>query len=59
MGRPSKKQMLTIMKESGWHCPLTKDDPWQDIYDEYQTFKNEDDSTLYPNGRNYDAEDED
>ena len=59
MARISKKQMLMIMKEAGWKCSLTEKDSWQDIKDEYDIFKDEDGSILYPNGRDYDAEDED
>ena len=59
MARLSKKEMLQTMKESGWICSLTENDSWQDIKDEYEIFKDEDGSVLYPNGIDYDAEDED
>ena len=57
----SKEDMLEAMKEQNWSHELTEDDSWDDIKEEYDNMLDicSDDSLLFPNGRDYDAEDED
>ena len=61
MARKSKKDMLYEMKEQGWEHGLTEKSSWEEIRDEYEVMIDEweGDSVLFPNGRDYDAEDED
>lgn len=61
MARKSKKEMLDIMKDNHWHHSFTEKDSWQNIKDEYDTMRDEcsDDSIMFPNGRDYEAENED
>ena len=61
MGKKSKKEMIDEMKECGWYPSVDKTDSYEDVKAEYEAFLDEtsDDSTLFPNGRDYDAEDED
>jgi len=57
----TKKQMLKIMDERGWIHDLTMDDTYESIKEEFEEMKSEldDDSDMFPNGRDYEAEDED
>lgn len=58
----SKKEMLQEMKEHGWDFhDLTEKSSWDDIKEEYDVMIDEctGESSLFPNGRDYDAEDED
>lgn len=57
----SKEDMLESMEEHGWNHELTEENSWDEIKEEYDTMVGEcsDYSILFPNGRDYDAEDED
>ena len=61
MARKSKKDMLSEMEEQGWIHDLSEKSSWEDIKEEYDVMIDEceSESTLFPNGRDYDAEDED
>lgn len=59
MSRKSKKAMIQEMEACGWVCACTVKDSWDEVKAEYETFLDEDGSSLFPNGRDYDAEDED
>lgn len=56
-----KKEMLEEMKMHNWGDGLTMKNSFEEIEEEYNTMIDEclDDSNLFPNGRDYDAEDED
>lgn len=60
MSKKSKKDMICEMKENGWNPSCNEKDSYADVKSEYETYKDEtnDDSDLFPNGRDYDAEDE-
>lgn len=53
--------MIEEMDEYGWAHGLDKDSTDEEVEETYQYFKDEvcDTSDLFPNGRDYDAEDED
>ena len=62
MARMSKRAMLSEMKDRGWDShDLTEKSSWADIKDEYDVMIDEceGESSLFQNGRDYDAEDED
>lgn len=61
MAKRSKKDMINEMQEFGWSASVTEKDSYEDVKSEYEIFKEEynDDSILFPNGRDFDAEDED
>jgi hypothetical protein len=60
-GALSKEDMLEKMEECGWDHELSAENSWSEIKEEYNTMYNEQsgEETLFPNGRDYDAEDED
>lgn len=57
----SKEDMLEAMNENKWEHELTKDSSWKEVKKEYDNMIDEygDDSSLFPDGRDYEAEDED
>ena len=57
----TKKEMLDEMEEAGWSYDTDLDSPYKAVKEDYDEMKKElsDDSLLFPNGRDYDAEDED
>ena len=57
----SKEEMLKEMEERGWECNLTEESSLCDIKEKYDAMIAEysDLSDLFPNVRDYDAEDED
>ncbi len=61
MSKKSKKDMLEEMIECGWNPSFDENDSWEDVKSEYEVFLDETsgDSSMFPNGRDYDAEDED
>ncbi|SCY46442.1 hypothetical protein SAMN02910370_02685 [Lachnospiraceae bacterium XPB1003] len=61
MAKKSKNEMINDMKIHGWDPGVNEKDSYEDVKDEYDAFIDEtsDDSDLFPNGRDYDAEDED
>lgn len=56
----TKDEMLKRIKEEGWMCDVDKNSRYADVKEEYETIVKEieDDSDLFPNGRDHDAEDE-
>lgn len=61
MAKKSKKQMLEEMKEGGWMLGCSEKDSYEDVKEEYDIFLDEtgSDIDMFPNGRDYEAEDED
>lgn len=61
LGALSKEDMLEKMEECGWAHELSAENSWSEIKEEYDTMYDEQsgEETLFPNGRDYDAEDED
>ncbi len=57
----SKEDMLEELNEHNWTHELTDDSSWEEIKEVYDIMIDEctGDSPLFPNGRDYDAEDED
>lgn len=57
----TKKEMLDEMEEAGWSYDTDIDSPYKAVKEDYDEMKKElsDDFLLFPNGRDYDAEDED
>ena len=57
----SKEDMLEELDEHNWKHELTGDSSWEEVKEEYDIMIDEctGDSPLFPNGRDYDAEDED
>ena len=57
----SKEEMLREMDEVNWPHDLSEESSWDEIKEEYDNMIDEcsDNSDLFPNGRDYDAEDED
>ena len=57
----TKKEMLAEMDEAAWGSEFDEDSSYEDVKADYEEMKkeNSDNSTWYPNGRDYDAEDED
>ena len=58
----TKEEMLEIMKKNNWSGAdeLDEDSSYEEIKEEYDEMIDEyDDSDMFPNGRDYDAEDED
>ena len=53
--------MLDEMEEAGWSYATDLDSTYKAVKEDYDEMKKElsDDSLLFPNGRDYDAEDED
>lgn len=53
--------MLDLMDESCWFHDLDIDSSYNEIKEEFDIMNDElsDDSDMFPNGRDYDAEDED
>ena len=53
--------MLDEMEEAGWSYDTDLDSTYKAVKEDYDEMKKElsDDSLLFPNGRDYDAEDED
>ena len=53
--------MIEEMDEYGWAHGLDKDSAGEEVEETYQYFKDEvcETSDTYPNGRDYEAEDED
>ena len=57
-----KEEMLEIMKKNNWSGAdeLDEDSSYEEVKEEYDEMIDEyDDSDMFPNGRDYDAEDED
>ena len=59
MAKKSKKDMIQEMEDYGHNCSCSVKDSWDDVKAEYDVFCEEDGSSMFPNGRDYDAEDED
>lgn len=59
MAKKSKAEMIEEMRACKWHFSCSESDPWDVVKAEYDTFCDEDGSSMFPNGRDYDAEDED
>lgn len=63
--RKSKKEMIQEMKDNCWNPTVDETDDYETVKEEYQEFLDEekeaedDDTAMFPNGRDYDAEDED
>lgn len=59
--KKTREEMIEEMDEYGWAHGLDKDSTDEEVEETYQYFKDEvcDTSDLFPNGRDYDAEDED
>ena len=58
----TKEEMLEIMKRNNWSGvdDLDEDSSYEEVKEEYDEMVDEyDDSDMFPNGRDYDAEDED
>lgn len=57
----TKEDMLKELNEHNWPHELTDDSSWDEVKEEYDIMIDEctGDSSLFPNGRDYDAEDED
>lgn len=57
----SKEEMLREMDKGNWSHDLSEENSWDEIKEEYDNMIDEysDNSDLFPNGRDYDAEDED
>ena len=57
----TKSEMLKEMDERNWSHGLTMEDSYKDIKDEFNEMQDElsCESDMFPNGRDYDAEDED
>lgn len=56
-----KQKMLAEMDKNGWEHDLDKNSSYEDVKEEYEEMMGEisDDSDMFPNGRDYDSEDED
>lgn len=56
-----KKEMLDAMDKAGWGHDVDENSSYEEVKEEYDEMREEfsDDSDMYPNGRDYDAEDED
>ncbi|GAA0092102.1 hypothetical protein UT300009_21310 [Paraclostridium bifermentans] len=54
-----KSEMLEIMNENKWSHDLDEKSSYEDVKEEFEVMKDEllDDYVMYPNGRDYDAED--
>lgn len=61
MSKMSKRDMITIMKENGWHPTSSEKDFYDDVKNEFDLYLDEtsSDSDMFPNGRDWDAENED
>lgn len=57
----TKQKMLAEMDKHGWGHDLDKNSSYEDVKEEYEEMMGEisDDSDMFPNGRDYDSEDED
>lgn len=57
----TKQEMLKEMDENQWGHDLDENSSYEDVKEEYEEMKEEisDDSDMFPNERDYDAEDED
>lgn len=57
----TKKEMLEEMDESCWEHETDENSSYEEVKEEYDEMIEEfsDDSYMFPNGRDYDAEDED
>lgn len=57
----TKKEMIEKMNQRGWTHELTEENSREEIDNEYEEMMDEisDDSSMFPNGRDFDAEDED
>ena len=58
MGRMTKKEMIQVMKDKRWNPSVDEKNKYSDVKAEYEAFIDEtsDDSSYYPNGRDFDAE---
>lgn len=57
-----KRLMLEAMKEHGWATEINENSSYDDVKEEFDVMLNEIDATeqdMYPNGRDYDAENPD
>lgn len=56
----TKQEMLQEMDERAWGHETDKDSSYEDVKEEYDEMIEEfsDDFTMFPNGRDYDSEDE-
>lgn len=61
LAKMTKEKMISEMEQNGWTFDLPKNASYDEIKEEYDTMIDEyfNDSDLFPNGRDYDAEDED
>lgn len=59
--KKTKEQMIAEMDAHNYNYDLDEDASYEEVEEVYQYFKDEicDTSDLFPNGRDYDAEDED
>ena len=57
----TKKDMLAKMDEAVWSTDLDENSSYEEIKKEYEEMLEDrlDNSDMFPNGRDYDAEDED
>lgn len=57
----TKKEMIEEMEKNMWENDLTENSSYDEVKEEYKEMRSEldDDSNMFPNGRDYDAEDED
>lgn len=59
--KKTREEMIAEMEEHNHNFDLDEDASYEEVLEEYQYFNDEicDTSDLFPNGRDYDAEDED
>lgn len=58
----TKKEMFNMMQDTGFEEDLTEDSSYEDIKKAFQEMlkeRRDECDAMYPNGRDYDAEDED
>lgn len=60
MAKKTKEQYLEEMKDMGWTASVDLNSSYEEIKDEFDTASDEmsDDYSMFPNGRDYDAENE-
>ena len=61
MPKMSKRSMIQEMQDCDWPVSCSEEDSYEIVKEEYEIFLDEynDDSDMFPNGRDEDAEDED
>lgn len=57
----TKKEMLKELEKNMWSDELKEDSSYEEVKEAYEGMRSEldDDSDMFPNGRDHDAEDED